>query len=257
MQTGYIYSATNKVNHKVYIGQTIKALRIRKAQHKFHGTEGDSYFHSAIQKNGIEVFQWNTLCTVTAETKLLVKEHLDTAEQMFIQQFQSMDRTKGYNLTRGGGGVVGFKPTQESLQRMRDAHIGVKNPNYPKNRKTRPPMSEDTRAKMSQSKRGAKHHMFGKHHSEEARKKISKAGQGRYHTEEAKKKIGDAHRGKRLSEETKRKISESEMGKKESMETRKKKSESMKRMWAIKGVMTPEERVIRRREDGRRCYQKR
>lgn len=54
------------------------------------------------------------------------------------------------------------------------------------------------------------HPWYGKHHSEESKRKMSEAKQGRKLTEEHKKKIGNAARGKTLpprSEESKRKHS--------------------------------------------------
>lgn len=63
--------------------------------------------------------------------------------------------------------------------------------------------------------------MFGKHHSDEAKKKIGEAKSGEKHpmygklrSDETKKKISDAHAGKTLSEETKQKMSDSKKGEK-------------------------------------------
>ena len=52
-------------------------------------------------------------------------------------------------------------------------------------------MSEDTRAKISESKKGEKHPLYGEHRSEET-----------------KRRIGEGNKGKELSKKTKRKISE-------------------------------------------------
>lgn len=54
---------------------------------------------------------------------------------------------------------------------------------------------------------GAKNGMFGKHHTEEAKEKISKALKNKKVSEETRKKIGNFHRGKKYKEETKEKIS--------------------------------------------------
>ena len=71
---------------------------------------------------------------------------------------------------------------------------------------------------------------WGKHHSEETRKKLSKAQTGKTMSEEARKKIGDGHRGKPShrkgktgiwSEETLKKFSEAKMGKSITEEHRK------------------------------------
>ena len=49
---------------------------------------------------------------------------------------------------------------------------------------------------------------YGKHLSEETRKKQSKANKGKPRSEEIKNKIGAAHKGKKYSEETKKKMSD-------------------------------------------------
>lgn len=54
---------------------------------------------------------------------------------------------------------------------------------------------------------GEKNGMFGKHHTEETKKKISNKLKGRKLSEETKKKIGDIHRGKIVSQETREKQS--------------------------------------------------
>lgn len=58
------------------------------------------------------------------------------------------------------------------------------------------------------------HSRKGRHHSEEAKRKIADAMKGRIFSEEWKRKIGDKSRGKHHSEETKRKLAESKRGNK-------------------------------------------
>lgn len=54
---------------------------------------------------------------------------------------------------------------------------------------------------------GERNGMFGKHHTDEAKEKISKALTGRKLSEETKKKIGEYHKGKKYNQDTKEKIS--------------------------------------------------
>lgn len=54
---------------------------------------------------------------------------------------------------------------------------------------------------------GDRNGMFGKHHTEEAKKNMSEKLKGRIVSEEAKKKIGNFHRGKVYGAETRAKIS--------------------------------------------------
>ena len=79
-------------------------------------------------------------------------------------------------------------------------------------------MSEETKHKIGESKKGEKnpnflktgenHPMFGKHHTEEAKRKISEASKGKKHSEETKRKISESAKGKHFSDEHKRKLSE-------------------------------------------------
>ena len=69
---------------------------------------------------------------------------------------------------------------------------------------------------------------FGCKHTEETRKKLSKAKKGHIVTEETRKKMSETHKGKKPSEETKRKISEGLKGKFCSEEHKRKLSEARK-----------------------------
>lgn len=68
--------------------------------------------------------------------------------------------------------------------------------------------SEDTRKKMSESKKGDNNPFYGKHHSEETRIKMSESQKGKHHSEEIRRKISESMKGKTHSEDTRRKISE-------------------------------------------------
>ena len=91
---------------------------------------------------------------------------------------------------------------------------------------------------MSEARKGEKAPFYGKHHSEETRKKLSEARKGeknpnygKHLSEETRKKLSEAHKGKHLSEETRKKISEANKGKHHSEETRKKLSEAVIKAW--------------------------
>ena len=78
---------------------------------------------------------------------------------------------------------------------------------------------------------GTNHPMYGRKHSEEARKKMSKAHKGKKHSEETRKKITEANKRRKHSEESKKKIGKAHKGKKISEEHRKKTSEYNKAYW--------------------------
>lgn len=70
--------------------------------------------------------------------------------------------------------------------------------------------TEETKKKISKANKGEKNHNYGKKLSEETRKKMSESHKGKTLSDEHKRKIGEAHKGKTHSEETKKKISEAQ-----------------------------------------------
>ena len=69
--------------------------------------------------------------------------------------------------------------------------------------------------RISKAHKGEKNHFFGKHHSDESKKKMSDAKKGKHLSEEHKRKLSDALKGeknhnygKQFSDETRKKMSE-------------------------------------------------
>ena len=69
-----------------------------------------------------------------------------------------------------------------------------------------------TRSEHSKIHANGNKNMFGKHHSEETKRKIAESHKGRTLSEDTKRKISESHKGKKLSDETKKKLSESISG---------------------------------------------
>ena len=93
---GLIYKATNKLNNKSYIGQTIKTLEERQKEHFYmaFNKNKDTYFYKALRKYGKENFEWEIL-----ENNIL-KEQLNEKEKFWINYYDTFNQ--GYNLTQGG-----------------------------------------------------------------------------------------------------------------------------------------------------------
>ena len=76
--------------------------------------------------------------------------------------------------------------------------------------------SDETRKKISEGNKGKqageKHPFYGRHHSEDAKRRQGATWKGRRHSEESKKKMSEAQKGKPKSEEHKKKISEEKKG---------------------------------------------
>lgn len=202
MYFGIIYKVTNKVNGKIYIGQTTQALR-RRAQGHFADVSMNrdkSIFHKALKKYDREDFVWEILeyCSTKAE--------LDEMEFHYIRQYNSFG-PGGYNLTLGGAGVVGFSHTAA------------------------------TKIKISEQQLGTANSFFGKNHTDEAIKKIRESSTERTHTLEHKLAIignGNYFYGKTHTQEVKDKIAEANKKRVWSDASRKKLSEARKKYWAKK-----------------------
>jgi hypothetical protein len=159
----------------------------------------------------------------------LTEEQAFQNEMDFISWYGRVDLNNGIlrNLTDGGEGVSGAI------------------------------RSEETKRKISESKKG-------KTHSEESKRKISETHKGKTHSEESKRKISESRKGQGLgillSEETKRKISESNkgelnymFGKHHSVESRRKMSEANKGNTKMLGK-THSEESKRKMSEARKLY---
>lgn len=97
-----IYKIENKINGKVYIGQSI-AIKTRWQQHKYEAKTGESQapLYLALRKYGIENFSFEVL-------EECPQELLNEKEIFWIAHYKSNDRDFGYNVLAGGqnGGVL-------------------------------------------------------------------------------------------------------------------------------------------------------
>ena len=95
-----IYKITNKINGKIYIGQSVD-IRRRWYEHKGKlGKPGaeEYYFQKALKKYGIDNFTWEIL-------EECEPDQLNEREQYYISLYRTyvgFDDCNGYNLTRGG-----------------------------------------------------------------------------------------------------------------------------------------------------------
>jgi len=249
---GVIYKITNKINGKVYIGQTTGSFDRRYSSNLERNTSSE-HLRSSIRKYGIENFE--------IEKELFVaktKEELDELERRLIRQYNSNDPAFGYNSSDGG---ANGKPNEETKRRLSESHKGYVMPeeqkkaiskslkgkskppfseehkaNISKAGRNRKPISEETRARLSKASKGRKMSaearrkisesltgrpspLKGIAKSEEHRKNISRGRKGIVFSDEHKKHLSEARKGRTLSEEHKRKIGESSKGRKQSEET--------------------------------------
>jgi group I intron endonuclease len=112
-----VYMHTNKINNKVYVGQTCK-----KPMHRWNNGKGyqhNSHFWSAINKYGWVNFEH----IIFAEN--LSQEEANHMEKLLIALYNTTDPSCGYNLTIGGEVLTGEynpfygkKHTDETKQKI-------------------------------------------------------------------------------------------------------------------------------------------
>lgn len=183
-----IYKLTNKINSKVYIGQTWGTLE--KRMRNGANYKNSTYLYGAIKKHGVENFEYTVLATCEDQ------ETANRLETEFIQQYNSLDHDIGYNLKEGGSNG---KHSEETKQKI--SNTLKENPYWLGKH-----LSDETKAKISavhtgtiqsEERKEAKaeqmtewhatheHPMTGKHHTEEAKKSMSGKLTGRKRSPES------------------------------------------------------------------------
>ena len=142
-----VYSVTNTINGKVYIGKTVMSdLRAYwNRSHRPLVRSGKGFLlHRAVRKYGENNFSLKEVAQAQNE------QELSDLERTYINQYRSNHREFGYNLTTGGEGFTG-KHTAATRQKMSLAHTG-----HPSPRKGAR-LSDETKSKISVSKKGQSH----------------------------------------------------------------------------------------------------
>lgn len=116
---GIIYKLTNKVDGKIYIGQTVFSVEHRWKRHvEYAKRGGEGYLQKAIRMHGAESFTQEKIATAYD------KHQLDELEKHYILHFDSLNPEVGYNQT--------WRPSQdgEARQTMSEKNSGENNPAY-------------------------------------------------------------------------------------------------------------------------------
>ena len=99
--------------------------------------------------------------------------------------------------------MKGRTVTCETRSRMSESHKGrtfsedtCRKISESKKGKKLAPFSEETRKKMSEAKKGEKNAFYGKHHTDDTRRKISEAHKGHHHSEDTRIKMSESHKGR-------------------------------------------------------------
>jgi group I intron endonuclease len=176
-----IYKITNKINGMVYIGMTKRPLKIRwKAHLNLANSNKNFKLHQAIKKFGKENFD---IIEIAGSNSI---EELDVLERHFISLY-ACKYPNGYNMTVGGKGSSGIVFTDKQRKQISERL------------KNRPPVSNETRLKLSKASKGR---VMPKEIVELVR--IKRLGQKR--TNEQKSLISNNRKGKGLLNDSARKF---------------------------------------------------
>lgn len=124
----FIYAYQNKINDKIYIGQT---NNLKKRDHSHIYNQHNTYIDNAIKKYGRTNFDYWTIT---------VCDNVEQANQEEIYWIAEMRSQLGshnvYNISDGGeASMRGKKHSQETIKRMRETRKGSNNAFYGKGTK--------------------------------------------------------------------------------------------------------------------------
>ena len=184
---------------KVYIG--ITSMKPEERWHGGYGYKNNKYFYRAIKKYGWENFTHEILF------EELTREEACQKEVELIALYDSTNPNKGYNRSIGGDGPAGIIFSEETRAKISESKLGVKNPMYGK------PMPESTRRKLSEKHKELCATEEGKVRMAQIRAKLKGHNKQTY-SDEVRKKLSDSKKGeknpnygKTMSDEQKIKIS--------------------------------------------------
>lgn len=129
----YIYKITNKINNKIYIGQTIRSVEERWKRHINDAINNilDTHFARAIRYYKPENFTLEIIDIANNQ------DELNKKEQYWIQYYDSTNY--GYNetdaISKCGGNTYKSKTPEEMKQiseKIRQSKLGGKNPHSTK-----------------------------------------------------------------------------------------------------------------------------
>lgn len=170
---GIVYLATNLVNGKVYVGQTV-ILSKRITQHLCESRHSPKVpFHRAIAKYGRDNFTFEEIGTAVTQ------EELNNLEAVWILSIGSHRTRVGYNRRLGGGGSSCCEETRR-LQSL--AKKGKPSP------KKGTKVSPEVRARMTEANRNTA--------ARRPKKEVPPKRKRGPHTEEAKRKMSAASKSR-------------------------------------------------------------
>lgn len=110
-----IYKIINTINNKIYIGCTIKSIEERFAEHE---SRSKIYKYKCKLYNSVKKYGWENF--KIEEILDCDESEMFVLEKKYINEYNSFKL--GLNSTLGGEGCLGYKHTEESLIKCKEAN---------------------------------------------------------------------------------------------------------------------------------------
>lgn len=168
-----IYCIENITTNKKYIGQSID-VNDRWRRHKselIHKTHCNDYLQNAWNKYGEDDFKFYVL-------EYCKNIELNERENYYISLYDTLDHNYGYNLKSGGqngGSTVSDYVRKKMSKSVKQSYLN--NVNLKEKRK-KDALNQWSNPEIKSKIIGINNGMYGKHHTEESRQKISTSRKG-------------------------------------------------------------------------------
>ena len=117
----------NENNYKVYVHIAPNGKRyygITKLEPKTRWNSGYGYSSNKYFTRAINKYGWNEGFDHIVIARGLTEEEAKWLEIELIREFDTTNRNKGYNITKGGEGSNGYKHTEETRKKLSESHKG-------------------------------------------------------------------------------------------------------------------------------------
>lgn len=162
-----IYKITS-LKERIYVGQSEDIERRKREYSKLDNCDGQIKLYRSLKKYGWENHKFEII-------HLCKEDELNDLEMYYIKLFDSFNTPHGLNLTEGGGGMSGYK------------------------------QSEETKQKKSKSLKGRTwKDLHGIEKAKEMKKDLRESKLGKHHKEETLEKMKQSHLGKMLGKDNPR-----------------------------------------------------